>query len=102
MGRLNAAYAVLSDPVRRTRYHAYYTKSSRTTGAPKSGGGRASTSRTGAPRWTGSQHRVVGTSTDAGLAADRSAMVLLVSRILLGVALAAVMLLLVVMAWLAF
>src|SRR5262249_28030583 len=57
MGRLNAAYAVLSDPVRRTRYHAYYIKASRTTGASRANGGQSSERRTGAARRTRSQYR---------------------------------------------
>jgi len=102
MGRLNAAYAVLSDPERRARYHAYYTRTTRPNGAPRAGGSQPSTRRTGAPRRSRSSQRAFSQPPATSHTHDRSTAMLMMGRILIVTALTAVFAMLLLTAWVAF
>jgi hypothetical protein len=102
MGRLNAAYAVLSDPVRRARYHAYYARASRTARAPRGSGGRSTPTWASSPNRTSSKHEASPSSTTAARSHDRTGALQVVWRIVIVAGIAAVVLILLLSTWLVF
>jgi curved DNA-binding protein CbpA len=102
MGRLNAAYAVLSDPERRARYHKSYIRTSRTTTIPRSSKRQSSTWRTGAPSGARNHHSTSSPSPTSPQPRTRADIAQMMGRVVLATALALVIVMMTMTAWLAF